>query len=304
MKRALMILPFILLLSLVSASSVYQINYTYPALNPPAAYIVPQILKYEPFPVNVGNWFDLWVKVQNIGPEDARNAEFTLIPNYPFESNDSLVRDYGLLYGTKHAYNANQNYDSTQLILKFRVKVADNAPEGNSSIKLQIAPDKTSGSAIVYDLPIQIEKTKTTFDVKLREINAQESSFVVINIGDNLARAVIVDIKSQADINFLTGSEPASLGDLNQGEFTIAHLKAVPSKSSKDITLAISYTDSAGVRTMTEQTVAITPSMLQNSCIQNSQSPLSKWVFALIGLVTGIFLVMLVALIKRKRAHK
>ena len=37
-------------------------------------------LKYEPYPVNPGDYFDLWVKVENIGQEDATGSKFELLP--------------------------------------------------------------------------------------------------------------------------------------------------------------------------------------------------------------------------------
>jgi hypothetical protein len=123
--------------------------------------IVVQVLKYQPYPVNSGDWFDLWVKVQNTGQEDAPNAVFELQPEYPFSSNDSLVRNYGLIYGTVGSLKIDQTYDSSQVILKFRVKVAENAPTGASNIKLKLSSD-SSASGTTYNLPIEIFSIKTS----------------------------------------------------------------------------------------------------------------------------------------------
>ena len=59
--------------------------------------------------------------MQNIGQANARNAEFELQPSYPFSSNDSLIRDYGVIYGSVDAYKVDSTYDASQVILKYRV---------------------------------------------------------------------------------------------------------------------------------------------------------------------------------------
>jgi hypothetical protein len=306
MKKEMIIILALLFIPFVLASNIQQVNYTNtPSGSSNNANLVVQVLKYEPYPVNAGDWFDLWVKVQNIGQNDANNVRFELQPDYPFSSNDSLIQDYGLIYGTQNAYKVDQTYDSSQVILKYRIKVADNAPEGTSSLKLVTTANKNNPSeaSTVNSLSIVIAKTKTDFDVKLRDINPQESSFTVTNIGDEPAKAIVVDVKNQEGVNFLSGAEPASLGDLNQGEFTIAHLKAIPLQTSSNITLVISYTDKAGVRNTIEKTVSLNSLMLQNTCISDSGSIFSKYIYALIGLVTGMFLIILISLIRHKKKH-
>lgn len=120
-----------------------------------SADVVVTVLKYEPYPVIAGEWFDLWVKVQNVGQENAKNLTIQLIPSYPFSSTDNLVRSYGTVYGTVEAYKVDKTYDSSQIIAKYRVKAADNAPSGSSNIKLKMYSD-ISSSSTEKDLPIEI----------------------------------------------------------------------------------------------------------------------------------------------------
>lgn len=113
------------------------------------------VLKYNPYPVSSGEWFDLWVKVQNIGESDANNARFELQPSYPFSSNDSLVRDYGLIYGRLNSFKVDQTYDSSQVILKYRVYVEKNAPSGSSDLKFLTSIDGGI-SSLTFNLPIEV----------------------------------------------------------------------------------------------------------------------------------------------------
>ena len=73
----------VLCFSFVSATS-HTVNFSVNSImaNTNARFVV-QTLKYEPYPVAAGSWFDVWVKVQNVGQADAKNAEFELVPEFP-----------------------------------------------------------------------------------------------------------------------------------------------------------------------------------------------------------------------------
>ncbi|MCX6707240.1 MAG: hypothetical protein NT001_03820 [Candidatus Woesearchaeota archaeon] len=287
----------------VSADNTQEINYSI-SNNVPSAYnpqFMVKAIKYEPYPVNAGQWFDVWIKVQNIGLGDAPSTIFELRPEYPFYSNDSLVRDYGLVNGVTSAHKADGTDDLTQVILKYRVMVADNAPAGISNLKFIANPNSKSKAAESgNDIPIQIEKTKTDFNVMLRDITPQESSFVITNAGENAAKSVTLEIEKQAGLTFLKEVEPSSLGNLEQGDFIIAHVKVIPNQGVKEMTARISYTDTAGVRNTIEKKIPVDDSMLYNVCTTAPAKDYLKWVFGLVGLLTGIFLVVIITLIRQK----
>jgi hypothetical protein len=253
----LVILCFAILSPFVCAG-MYEVNYneTSSTSNTNSNLVV-QTLKYEPYPVNAGDWFDVWIKVQNVGQSDAKDVQFELIPEYPFYANDSLVRDYGLIYGTINSYRVDQTYDSSQVILKYRVKVADNAPVGQSVLKLKIIANKDTGSGNVYSLSIEIAKTKTDFDVVAQDSSSTGTSFAIVNTGDNSATAVIISIEPQNSLN-MTGTKSSVIGNLAQGDFTTVTFPIVLTKSLHELKMLISYTDTAGVRNNVEKIVPIT----------------------------------------------
>ncbi len=265
------------------------------------SYFMISVIKYEPYPVNAGDWFDLWIKVQNMGLNDARDARFELRMDYPFSSNDSLVRDYGLINGINSAYKLDATKDATQVVLKYRVRVADNAPEGESKLRfITNSNSESADTAAGYDIPIEIAKTKTDFNVKLRDITPQEISLVLTNTGDKTAKAIVFEVEP-GNVNFLKEAEPLSLGDLNQGDLTVAHVKAIPKQGADAINVRISYTDIAGVRNTVEKTVPIDSSILQNVCTQVPNKDYLRWVFGTVGLLTGVFIMLLTMLILQKR---
>ena len=170
MKEGKVSLLVVLLLGLafvqfagVSAATVYdknayELNYAQQIPSGENPNMVVTVLKYDSYPVVAGDWFDLWVKVQNIGQKSANNLTITLKTNYPFSSNDTLVKNYGILYGTLSAYKVDQTYDATQVVLKYRVKTEANAPTGVSNLTLVISPDSSNSYAasVEKDIPVEI----------------------------------------------------------------------------------------------------------------------------------------------------
>ncbi len=254
-----------------------------------------QTLKYEPYPVNAGDWFDIWIKAENIGNDDAINSQFILIPEYPFEADNesSLTQNLGTVPGMTSAYLNRQqgeiSQESNYVTLKFRVKVADNAPEGDSSLKIMSRTDNTGD--FVYLLPITIEKTKTDFEVKMNDLNAQETSFIVTNSGEKAAESVVINVPPQDGVVLLQGEGPVSMGDMNSGDFSIAHLDILPTQNATNITMDISYTDISGIRDTITKTVPIDSTKLSLIYAPISHSNYT-WTFGIVGFLIGAFIVI------------
>jgi len=259
-----------------------------------------QTLKYEPYPVNAGDWFDLWVKVQNIGSDDATNAVFEIIPEYPFSSSDSLVREYGIVPGTASAFQnkkpGDTNIEANQVVMKFRVKVADNAPAGESQIKFQTSADST-GSGILEYLPIEIAKEKTDFLVVLQGSDNYGTSFSVTNIGEGNANSIVVEtIEDQWNFN---GDRSASIGKLLSSDTTKFNIQGVPKSNSID--LKISYTDDSGVRREITKTLPV-PNL--SALSSNGGDPTYlKWIYGLIGIFIGVLILSSARKVHKKKRN-
>lgn len=306
---------FTIILSIVILSQIFLINADtiYTKDNPITsagkstnAQFAIQTLKYEPFPVNPGDYFDVWIMVQNIGQDQANDVNFKFDNNYPFTTEDS-VRSFSVIPGTSGAHDlklpSDNAIEANQVVLKYRVKVAEDSPVGENKIKLEVTTNDNKDS-ITYNIPIDVRKTKTDFDVKINDLSPQESTLIVTNDGDNNAKAVIVDIKNQNGLSILNGYIPSSLGDINQGDFTLAHMKVVPQKDTKEITIEISYTDTSGVRSKVEKIIPIDGSNLQNICVESSKKDYLNYVYAAIGFVTGAFIIILISLFMQKARSK
>lgn len=254
------------------------------------AYLEMITLKYEPYPVNAGEWFDLWLKVENTGNEDAKNVTFELLDEYPFSLSESSVKEFGIVPGTLTAFNNKQAGDVTsqanEVIMKYRVRVADNAPVGETMIKIKARTDSDKGNGFVFNLPITLGKTKTDFDIVMQDSTTQGMSFAIANTGQKAATAVVVSVEPQQGLN-ITGATSSVIGNLAAGDFTTLSFQISPSMGMNrtggrmpygnnannnannnmdgaqpplainQLTMKVSYTDTAGIRNTLEKIVPV-----------------------------------------------
>lgn len=102
-------------------------------------------LKYEPYPVTPGDYFEVWLKVTNIGDEEASNAQFELIEEFPFSN-------YGSLPKKVEFPNLNPG---AGVVIKFMVYVNPDAVD--KSEKLKISARTGNGTfPTIHELPIDI----------------------------------------------------------------------------------------------------------------------------------------------------
>ncbi len=80
--------------------------------------------KYEPYPAVQGQSVKVWISIQNIANEDAKNVKIELTPSYPFtlygESANKTIVSLG----------GNKDY-----LLDYTLKVDENALQGNNNLK-------------------------------------------------------------------------------------------------------------------------------------------------------------------------
>lgn len=297
MKKIIVLLIAILSVSLVFGVA-YQQDYPTSDRSAPAeAQFAVTALKYEPYPVNPGEYFDLWVKAENIGNTDALSAKFELVPKYPFSSSDNLVREYGKVSG-----NTGKTDENNQVVMKFRVKVADDAPSGLNDIDFKASSGNIGADFITKTLQVDVEKTRTDFDVVMQDVAPQGTSFIITNTGDNSASAITVDVEKQDGILFLEGAQPAVISSLDKGEFTIAHMDVIPNKGVSSMKLKISYTDTGGSRTTVEKTVSVQiGTTIDQICQQNTGKSYIPWVYGVVGFLVGLLLIVAVVMARRKK---
>ncbi len=149
-KQTLQLLVVLLIITfgLVNlTSSVY-------AYTPNSAILQIQELKYKPYPAEAGKYIDLWIKIENIGTEDAKDVTCILLPEYPFslDPNENATRHIGRLPGAE------------EVLLQYKLRVDYNAVEGWNKLKVK-CQTKNSNVWVIHEFDVYVESKIPKFAV-------------------------------------------------------------------------------------------------------------------------------------------
>lgn len=335
MKKYIYLFSAVIFLFAIATASaqLYRVNFSSPSNNINGPNLVVNELSYTPYPVSAGSSFDVYVAVQNIGPADANNVKFTLSPDYPFLSSDNLVRTYSVIPGTVDSYRNNVP-NANVVLLDFRVSVANDAPDGNSTLKLYyaVSANDPNSNILETDLPITIAKTKTDFDVVMQQSTAgQGIPFAISNTGDTTATAITVSVLPQPGI-VISGPSSSIIGNLNPGDFTTTtfslsspgnstitgatgarrnfsgntggNFSGFAGRGNNQVTIKIDYTDAAGVRDSIQKNVTLS-GLSAASTARTTTATTSKtqpwYIYLIVGVVIGLVIMYFAG---RKRKYK
>ena len=272
-----------------------------------SAQFIVRSIKYEPYPVEPGSWFDLYLKVENIGQNDAKDAIVTFAPNYPFMQAQQVTSDLGRVSG-KVSASANQQNEATtslqdnQVVIRFRIKADESAGDGEYNVNFKIATNGNLSEASTYSVPVQISKTKTQFQISEKYATPERSVFVLQNVGDKSATGVTLTLLDGQDA-LQKGTSVQSLGNLEPGDFLSATYYIKGNYTPSDLKFNLSYTDTAGNRISSIEDVPFT--MQEFSKSSNGSSFLtrrySSLAFLATGLVVGIIFSIAILFFRRKK---
>lgn len=172
------------------------------------------LLRYDPYPVAPGEYFDLWISGQYVGSPGGAGTSFKLVPQYPFslDSNESAVQNFGMA-------------DSPSILLHYKVKVDPNAVNGNNQIEL----DYNVGN-IIYSqyFDIDVENSQTTFDAVIQQISGSTVSIALANTGQYAANSVIVRIPQQTSFMTTDNINGQMVGNLASGDYSVVSFSLAP----------------------------------------------------------------------------
>jgi len=247
MKRVMIFcIVFLMALSLASA---IEIN-----LNPgggtpiDSAQVQVVNIKYKPYPVEPGETFDFWVKIQNTGQSAAPDAACKLVLDYPFSLyQGEMLQEFGAL-----------NPGSSGL-LKFVLKTDNNAAEGDNDINIECTSNPESGSWIRANANITIQTRYPTLNIAKVEtepsaIAPGHKADLILTV-ENLAQSSMRDITVKIDFSSVpfapyseTGEKKISrinAGDSQAITFGIVALASAEGGIYK-VPVSITYTDNLG----------------------------------------------------------
>ncbi|MBU0628801.1 MAG: COG1361 S-layer family protein [Nanoarchaeota archaeon] len=221
------------------------------------------MVNQEPSPAEAGRYVTVRFKLENAGRENAEDIIIELLPRYPFslDPGESAVKSIGSIYSRQTG--------AVGVIKDYRLKVDENALEGNNEIKLRY---KIRDNEWVELEPFYINVRPHDILVSLEKIDAPsmikpgETTQVGISL-KNLASSFIKDITVELD---LSGVPFATINSTNKkiikqidaessGE-VVFNLMAEPSAESKlyKVPIKLEFFDRLGTRYLKNETVGLT----------------------------------------------
>jgi hypothetical protein len=154
------------------------------------------MINYDPNPAEAGRYVTIRFKIENIGAETAQDIVTELLPKYPFslDPGESAVKNIG-------SVRSRQSGD-TGVIIDYRVKVDENALEGDNEIELRY---KIKNGAWIKLEPLDINVNPHDILLSIASVDAPnmikpgEISKVDINL-ENLALTFIKEIKVRLNL--------------------------------------------------------------------------------------------------------
>ena len=85
------------------------------------------LLKYDPYPAEPGEYMTLWLEIYNTGVNNAEDVTFELEPEYPFslDASETAIREFSEIPGLY------------TIVLQYKIRVDKDAIEGWNEIKLR-----------------------------------------------------------------------------------------------------------------------------------------------------------------------
>ena len=153
------------------------------------------LTNYDPLPAQPGEYVDIWIKVENIGADDAPDAKIILDPAYPFsiERGYDTSKDFGII-GT--------NYGE---VVKFTLRVDKDVVQGTNKLYYNLTVDAAHGPWIRGSFTIDVETGNANLAVvevksEPEQINPGGSAKVSIKV-KNMADAPLKDVNVKLDFS-------------------------------------------------------------------------------------------------------
>lgn len=270
------VLAFILVISIASAIEItFNEQSNVMSANPDLRITT---LSYEPYPVEPGEQFDLWVKVQNLGGEIAPRATCRLELDYPFTLyQGDLEKSYGRLYSMATA------------VFDYKLKVDENAADGANKLIIKCTDDPLTGLWNIENSTIKVQTRYPTLNIVKVEtepsaIAPGHKADLIINL-ENTADSSMKDITVKIDFSSIPFAPYGEFGEkklrrLNAGmnEALTFSIVALPSADGGiyKVPINISYTDNLGTAHSISDLISIEINSMPDLYVAVESSELTK----------------------------
>ena len=247
------------------------------------------LLNQDPYPAVPGDYAKLVFQVEGVSNPECGDVSIELVDKYPITVDPSTPKQISVKAGTY----AGTNYQSF-VMAPYKVRVDENALNGDTPGEIVV---QTKGGTESYEFNINIEDTRTNFEVQIKDYNyaTKELTLEILNIGDQDIQALRVEIPKQASID-VKGANRIVVGDLDSNEYTTADFEATPSDG--EITVNLYYQDAINVNRSVVGKITFDSSYFVGRVAD--QKTTSKWTYVFWAVILILVVYFIVKKFKKK----
>jgi len=247
------------------------------------------LINQDPYPVRPGDSVEVVLQLSGVSDPGCGIVTLEIVEDFPFslESGDgkTVVRSGTYSKGYK-----------SELVAPYRFLVDEGAIDGNN--ELEVLYYTNGDLSLTEKFNISVEDVLTDFEISVKDYNLETHiiTFEILNIGENDAEALTIDVPKQENLE-IKGSSRNIVGSLDASEDTIFTFEAIPHDG--EIGLEVLYTDETNTRRTISKKVIFDSSYFEDRKA-NERTPLSGWFYVALVLV----LVILIYWYRERRRRK
>ncbi|MFH1210805.1 MAG: COG1361 S-layer family protein [archaeon] len=215
-------------------------------------------LKYEPYPVEPGTYFTMWLRVDNIADEDAENVQVEVVDNYPFKIEGEKTKTVGKL-GRRQS----------SVIYFEKIRVDDKAIEGDNEIEVRI----NMGGGYKKEYSIQKLKVKvqlvepvlsltiTSKPERIPQGGVSNVSVEVQNMDNGMIKDINLKLVLPSTFVPVGSTSEKKIQRLNPGESSSIEYQLMVLADSEakayQLEIDVSYSDQTGTRYSKNETLGL-----------------------------------------------
>jgi hypothetical protein len=219
------------------------------------------LFNQDPYPAIPGDYVKLVFQVTGVDNPECSNIYFQLLPQYPisFDPNTSsevMIKGGGFV----------TDY-SSYLQVPFKVRVDENAVEGDNEIKAVFSGYKGTEKTLSIEqkFNLNVEDTRVDFDVFVKDYNYDTNAITlqVLNTGNSDIEALTVEIPTNQAVK-IKGANKNVIGSLDSNEYTTTDFQILPDGEIK-FNVLLAYNDKNDIRRVVSKEVVFNSDLFLES---------------------------------------
>jgi len=125
------------------------------------------VMRYSPSPAEIGQYVDVWIKIENIGTGEAEDVSIEMLPEYPLalDSSSNSLKNIGRLK------------PDTAAVHKYRLYVDEEAKSGSAEFDIRYQPEDSIWLKNTFEINVGSTAYDSKGSIELEEVSAEPEVF-------------------------------------------------------------------------------------------------------------------------------